>query len=460
MFLYKIVHFCVILEKYFPMKTTLLLLFVSFLSQPLLGQEGFLFDGKSKKATIPFSLINNLVFIPIQVNGIQLNFLLDSGVEETILFGLEDQQEVPYFNPEKINLRGLGSAEPIEGIKSTENSLETKGLKSTKHTLYVVLDQEFNLSSHIGIPVNGIIGYTFLKNNLVAINYQKKKIFVYPNNEKNRKKLKKKYQILPLTIERNKPYISSSITLENKNREAKLLVDIGNSDAVWLFENQAKDITIPAKNFDDYLGQGFSGDVYGKRAKIAQMKLGNFVFNNPIAAFPDTLSIKNVSLVPNRVGSVGGEILKRFDLVFDYPNQHIYLKSNSDFNTPFLYNKSGIEIAQVGFQWVKETVTLQTVPTESNWKKNEGEKPTNTFKYKFQLKPIYEIISVRPNSNAALSGLKNGDVIIRLNGNKAYQFTLQDINSILKSPEQKKITIQVERNQQLLHFQFQLLDEL
>jgi hypothetical protein len=27
--------------------------------------------------------------------------------------------------------------------------------------LYIILDPEFNLSSHVGIPVNGIIGYQF-----------------------------------------------------------------------------------------------------------------------------------------------------------------------------------------------------------------------------------------------------------------------------------------------------------
>lgn len=63
----------------------------------------------------------------------------------------------------KIKLRGLGSEEEIEGLKSTKNILETHGLKSNDHMVYIILDQSFNLSSHIGIPVNGIIGHKFLK---------------------------------------------------------------------------------------------------------------------------------------------------------------------------------------------------------------------------------------------------------------------------------------------------------
>ena len=67
-------------------------------------------------------------------------------------------------------------------------------------------------------------------------------------------------------------------------------------------------------------------------------------------------------MVPDRIGSVGGEILKRFTVVFDYQNEQMYLKKNKDFNAPFNYNKSGIKIQHNGLQWVQETVHLETVP--------------------------------------------------------------------------------------------------
>lgn len=157
------------------MKKYIILFFGLLTSFTLKAQDDFLIEKNKKKVVIPFKLINNLVFIPIKVNGIELNFLLDSGVEETILFSMEDKKEVSFKNVQKIKLRGLGSEEEIEGLKSTNNILETHGVKSVNHMVYIILDQGFNLSSHIGIPVNGIIGYKFFKNNIVEINYQKKK---------------------------------------------------------------------------------------------------------------------------------------------------------------------------------------------------------------------------------------------------------------------------------------------
>ena len=444
-----------------PMRKAITLCLLFIYALPTLGQEGFLFEKNVDKVVIPFKFINNLIFIPIKVNGVELNFLMDSGVEETILFSMEDKKEVSFFDVEKITLRGLGSEESIEGLKSRNNTLEVNGLKSTDHLLYIVLDQSFNLSYHIGIPVNGIIGYNFLKSNLVEINYERKRITVHRDKPKIKNKIEKRYQNVPITIERSKPYIEGSVVINSSEIPVKLLIDIGNSDAIWLFQNESKMIKVPEKNFEDYLGKGFSGDVMGKRALIKKFTMSKFEFYNPIIAFPDTISIRHVTMVTDRSGSVGSEILKRFSVVFDYPNKKMFVKKNRSFYSPFGYNKSGIELQHYGLQWVQETVYLETIPIiksdDLSFKKNEN---GNNFKYKFELKPIYIIANVRKNSPAALSGLQKGDVIVKINDKPGYEFTLEKINSILKSEDENWINFEVERDSQILKFKFQLLNVL
>ncbi|MBZ4034458.1 signal protein PDZ [Flavobacterium sp. 17A] len=439
------------------MKKYKVLFFGLFLPFLLFGQGDFLMENNATKATIPFKLINNLIFIPIKVNGVELNFLLDSGVEETILFSMEEKQEVSFNNVEKIKLRGLGSEEEIEGLKSTKNILETHGLKSSDHMVYIILDQSFNLSSHIGIPVNGIIGHKFFRNNLVEINYQKKRIIVHSKNAKFQGKLDKKFKMVPITIERSKPYIVTTATVNNEKIEAKLLIDIGNSDAFWIFENDK--IKLPDKNFPDFLGKGFSGDIEGHRAKIDQFSIDEFDFKKPIVSFPDSLSIRNVKMVPGRIGSVGGEVLKRFTLVINYKDKELYLRKNSKFSEPFTYNKSGISIQHNGLQWVQETVHLETVRV-ANTMDELQDKNNNNFKYKFALKPVYEIVNVRRNSAAEKCGLRKGDIIVSINKIQPYRYTLQQINNLLKSEDDVWINLEVERNSVVLKFRFKLEDEL
>ena len=437
-----------------------IVLFFGVLTPFLLNaQNDFLIESGHSKVTIPFKLINNLIFIPIKVNGVELNFLLDSGVEETILFSMEDKQEVSFNNVEKIKLRGLGSEEEIEGLKSTNNVLTSHGLKSQNHLLYIILDQTFNLSSHIGIPVNGIIGHKFFKNNVVEINYQRKKITIHSNNEQVRKKLGKKFTSIPITIEKSKPYIEAVAVVDSQEIPAKLLIDIGNSDSFWVFENNK--IKLPKKNFPDFLGKGFSGDIEGHRAKIEKFSLADFNFKNPIVSFPDSSSIKNVRMVPGRIGSVGGEILKRFTLVLDYAGKNLYLKKNSKFFEPFTYNKSGITVQHNGLQWVQETVHLQTVQVASSMGEVEQNlKKDDNFRYKFSLKPVYEIVNIRKHSAAEKCGLQKGDIIVSINNNLPYKYSLQQINSLLKSEEDIWINLEVERNSLILKFRFKLEDEL
>lgn len=436
-----------------------MLFFGLLASLSLQAQGDFLIEKHSKKATIPFKLINNLVFIPIKVNGVELNLLLDSGVEETILFSMEDKQEVTFNNVQKIKLKGLGSEEEIEGLKSTNNTLETHGLKSINHLVYIILDQNFNLSSHIGIPVNGIIGYKFFKNNIVEINYQRKKIIIHSNNEETRRKLEKKFKVLPITIEKSKPYIYTTAIVDSIKVPAKLLIDIGNSDAFWIFENSK--IKLPKKNFPDFLGKGFSGDIEGHRAKIDNFLIEDFNFKKPIVSFPDSSSIKNVKMVPDRIGSIGGEVLKRFTVVIDYADKKLYLKKNSKFSEPFTYNKSGITVQHNGLQWVQETVHLETVKVATSIEESGyNDKKDGNFKYKFSLKPVYEIVNIRKKSAAEKCGLQKGDIIVSINNNIPYKYTLQQINTLLKSEEDIWITLEVERNSLLLKFKFKLEDEL
>ncbi|REG98436.1 PDZ domain-containing protein [Flavobacterium aquicola] len=440
-------------------KCVIFLFFIAISS--VFAQEGFVFEKGIEKVTIPITLINNLVFIPIKVNGVELNFLLDTGVEETILFSLEDNPNVNFFNSEKISLRGLGSEDAIEGLKTTNNILELNGVKANYQLIYVILDQSFNLSSQIGIPVNGIIGYQFFKNNLVRFDYANKRVVVYKNNETNRKKIEKKFDKIPITIEKLKPYLIGIVEMKESRVSTKLLLDTGNSDSVWLFQNLSEDIKVPAKNFDDFLGKGFSGDIEGKRARVKNFSFDKYTFRSPIVAFPDSSSIKSVRMVKDRAGSVGGEILKRFSVVFDYQNQQLYLRKNSRFSEPFGYNKSGIEIKHNGIQWVKETVKMETVPLSGGISfDREGNNVTNDFRYKFELKPVYEIANIRKKSAAEKSGLLVGDIIISINKAPAYRYSLEKLNEMFKSEEDKWIYLEIDRNGKVLKFGFQLIDDL
>lgn len=435
----------------------LLLFFLTSLSSGF-SQSGFHFEKTKKKVVIPFQLINNLIFIPINVNGETLTFLLDTGVEETVLFSLDEKEEVSLYQLEKIKLRGLGANDAVEAFKSSKNKLEVMGFTDTDHEIYLILDQEFNFSSQVGIPVNGIIGYHFFKNHLVEIDYDRKKVMVYPEtNTKIRKRLAKIYHRETISLENNKPYYMTNVATISNTRPSKMLIDTGNSDAIWLFLNEAKDLSLPAKNISCFLGRGFSGNVYGQRARIRQFTFGNTTFENPIGTFPDSTSLRSVNFVSQRVGSLGGEVLSRFSVFFDYPNNHIYAKPGAKSKAPFHFNMSGLEVQHDGLEWVtqsyRDNTTRVAIAQSTHY---NTDRVQDNLKIKFELKPIFRIFNVREGSPAQQAGLQKDDRIVKINGKDAHYLTIEKINELLKSEEGKIIEIEIERKGVTRKYKFQL----
>lgn len=411
----------------------------------------------TQKTVIPFKLIANLIFIPVNINGVDLNFLLDTGVSETSIFSLENQ-ELKLPNVEKIKFSGLGGNTSIDGFRSDNNMARIgKNFVNRSMTIYIIVDQDFNISSHVGIPVNGIIGYHFFKDYPVVIDYASKKITIYNNESLFRKRIKK-FEEIDISIEKNKPYVFADVEMTNERKPSKLLIDLGNSDPIWLFPALIKDFVYNRPNIDDYLGRGFNGDVYGKRSRIHRLYLGKFSFDKPLTAMPDEFSIQHVNLVEDRKGSVGGDIMRRFTVAFDYAQQKMYLKKNTAFDDPFHFNMSGLDFRQDGMEWSKDMVTL---PARSKGSPSGGtEIINNSLQYNFVLKPVFSVAGVRKDSPGEKAGLQKEDRLISINGRKTADMTLQKILEMMKSGEGRAIEINIERKNKPMTFRFKLEDPI
>ena len=422
------------------------------------AQNGFQIENNSKKVKIPFEIYNNLIVLSVKVNGEPLKFLLDTGVKESIIFSLDEFNEINFSKIETIKIKGYGETNLYDAYKSTNNTIQINNLIDNNHTFYLILNQELNISTHLGIPINGIIGYHFFKNNLIKINYLNKNITVYNENFKNSDNFKSKYSKLDVTFLNNKPFVTSNLELENNDsiKKITMLLDLGNSDAIWLLKNKFITQNLPKTTIKDYLGRGLSEDVYGDRARIKKIGFGQFNFNNPLVAFPEYNLNKNTDSIQERSGSIGSEIMRRFTIILDYKSEAIYLKKNKNFDDPFSYNMSGLEIQHQGLQWIKQTYQETATPIFNVYNEDGDTSFTANIKYKFELKPIYIILSVRENSTAQIAGLQKNDVILKVNKKKAYNYKLQELLELFKSEDGKTIEIEVERNKKILLYKFQL----
>ncbi|NER12368.1 PDZ domain-containing protein [Leptobacterium flavescens] len=410
-----------------------------------------------KKEVIKFKLANNLMVIPIEVNGVELSFILDTGVNKPILFNLFDSDTLQVKQVEEIYLKGLGEGEAIKAYRSKGNKFRMDGIYNPNQELYIVLDKEINFSPKLGIPVHGIIGYDLIKDFVLDINYVSKKIKFYRKGEYEYKECKK-CEEFDLELFRNKPYLKSKVTIENSEEiDVKLLIDTGSSDALWLFKDEEKGIKIPTRKFEDFLGRGLSGSIFGERSRVDNFRVGSFGLKDAKVSFPDSLSIQFVRNMNNRNGSVGAEILKRFHMVLDYSSNKVTLRKNSNFKDPFKYNMSGIEVQHNGIRLVRELASnINGVVARNESDATGTVKVVLTEQFKFSLHPSFEIAELRENSPAALAGLKIGDVLLSINGKQTHRYSLQEVNELLNERVGKKIRLTIDRKGVELRFFFEL----
>ena len=94
------------------MKNTLqifLILFFAICINIRSQSEGFRMMNTMKTyEDIRFQFINNLIVIPIKVNNKKLNFILDSGVNKTIVFNSSKVDTILSNFEYKYKLKGLG----------------------------------------------------------------------------------------------------------------------------------------------------------------------------------------------------------------------------------------------------------------------------------------------------------------------------------------------------------------
>jgi len=411
-----------------------------------------------KSEKVHFQLINNLIVIPLEINDAKLNFILDTGVSKPILFNLSDQDSIELKNVTEMTINGLGAGDPIKALNSNGNVFKLKKISNHNQQLFVVLDKDINFSPTLGIPIHGIIGFELFRDFVVDINYSNKSIkFIDPKHYEGVSN--KKGKTLPLSIIDRKAYIDGEVSFEDQeNVPVKLLVDTGSSDAVWLFQDLEKGINVPDENYVDYLGKGLNGNIFGKRTKVNSVKIGDFVLNNAKAAFPDMYSFSSIKDLGDRNGTVGGEILRRFNIVFNYAANKVTLRKNGYFKAPFRFNMSGLEIQHNGVRYIAERITDSRGVVRNDERAFGDVQILMENRTRLSLVPEIIVSGIRAGSPAEEAGLREGDVILAVNGKRIHRYKLQEVMHMINEKEGKRVRLLIERFNKDLLFSFTLQD--
>ena len=362
-------------------------------------------NGK-KSTTVPFRLYRNHVHVEAEFNGARkLELILDTGMPApgVLLMGGAAVRELnlAYAGEARVGGAGGGSfpAKVAAGV-----ALRIGDLLLREQTAIVKADAADQAGQGVNetiVDASGVIGFALFGRLVVAIDYDRMLLTLSEPDDFN-------YQgqgsRLPLAFESNFPFVDCAAQLAHgKSVSLKMIVDLGATHALSLNIGAQPDIQAPGK-FIRFWGRGAGGEVSGRLGRIRSLSLGKYALSNIVAGFHDA------KLMPlEKDGNLGSDVLRRFNLIFDYSRRTMIMEPNSHFNEPFETAMSGILAEKVA----------------------PGE---------------FVIRHILPESPASEAKLQENDRILEINGLPAGQMSNDDLFSV-SSKEGESLKLNIRRGE-------------
>ncbi|HSC54416.1 MAG TPA: aspartyl protease family protein [Phnomibacter sp.] len=398
-------------STYFTKTGRILLVLLGMLGfQPIARSQEMFTQGPAKVLSqVGFEqLTGGVVIIKALLNDYPdtLNFIMDTGSGGISLDSTTTATLGLTTVPSDRTIRGIAGIKKVDYTNG--HTLHLPGL-DVKNLDFHINDYEI-LTGVYGLKIDGIIGYSFLRRYIVAMNYDDKIMTVYSIGDlkypRGGTMLRPAISGLPMQFAEME---------DAKNITGRFYLDTGAGLNLLLSNDFASDSSLFSSGKKKFptIAEGLGGKKDMELTTMKRFKLGNFKFLNvPVFLFEDEF---NVTAYPHLGGLIGNDILRRFNVIINYSRSEFHLVPNTHFREPFDYSYTGL-----GLYYTNGTIV---------------------------------VTDVIPKSPAAVAGLQVGDVVIAVgnsfsNSMQIYRTQLQQTGS--------KIKMVVTRNNELFETTMQV----
>jgi len=332
----------------------------------------------SYAAQIPAVFVHNLIFIPVRING---------GTPS--LFELDTSAERTSIEPARAKELGL----PIGSGGTVQNAqLTMAGLRLGLGALPVIARRNF--AETTGQPAHGVLGRDFFDHAVVLVDYLRQTVQIFDPATYTYAGTGKSFPITggPAPLIRAKGNISG-----HKGFEGEFEINTALDSAIVFYSSFTDSKQISSAHFKAISASYPELDEGSKIlvGRIKDFQIGAYIVEEPVALFSQ---MNSISAGNGKVdGQIGGDFLRRFSIVFDFPHHRVFLDPNLQINHTAQEDMSGLSILAKG-------ANLKT----------------------------FEIVQVRPGTPAAEAGLKEGDVIVGVDDEAAADLSLSAIRDLFR----------------------------
>ncbi len=346
-------------------------------------------------AEIPAEFIGGLILLPLHVNQSQ-----------PCLFVLDSTAAATSIDPERATELGIPAGQSVE--------MEFAGVDLTLPELPHAPKPNFD--ARFGREYEGTLGRDFFESFVVAIDYERKTVRLFDPGAYRYSGRGKSFH---LSFAGDTPVVRAKSNTNGKTVEGDFGIDTALDASVLFSESYANAHRmlshlkmIPAMDevSDD------SADA--RLGRIRLFQIGPFPVQQAIATF----SKLNAGTTGGEklAGEIGGGILRRFTVIFDYPHMQVIFDPNSNRRTEEFEDMSGISVMA-------------------------GGPGLRTFK----------VTRVRPGTPGAEAGLQKGDIIEGIDQDPAADLSLIQVRDLFRQLGHPYL-LTIQRNDQTLHLTMKL----
>lgn len=359
---------------------------------------------------ISFELWRNRVYLQTRINGSDpFPFILDTGASTTTI-SQEFARQLNLQLKNRHQEKGVGVGEGSTDISSLDSiTIDLYGHKAVaKHAIAI----EMGNGSANGRHPYGVLGSEIFSRYVIEIDYAAKTVSLYDSRS---------YiyagpgEVVPFKLLGGSPFVKIKVEMPGlKTVEGFFMIDTGSSGGLGLNSPFVKKNLLlkSQQRFLDRSASGASGQARVLMGRAQSLRLGSSVIQRPVAHLSQAK--EGASADSSYDGTIGGEILRRFKVIFDYSRERMILESNAHYDESYEYDMSGIFLLAEGKDY-----------------------------------KTYRIGHVFEDTPAAEAQLREGDIIEAIDGKSASEFTLSQLQLMFRQ-EGKQYLMIIRRGDQII----------
>jgi hypothetical protein len=285
--------------------------------------------GSGEEHVIPIGVERDITLVTVKIGDMTIpKMLLDTGMplDGVLIHNPDYRDSIDLSRAMEVRIGGAGPGEASTALMIDSAAFVLGDIEMRNQRILVLLDDIYE-----GFATNGIIGYSIFGHYATELDYDDNTMTL---SDPVGLEVGDGWTAIPIYFKDNNiPWIDAAIVVEDEAPvRISTYIDYASSDAIELLERPEMKFPLPKETEEAHLGTGLSGDIHGRRGRIAKLMIGPYELEDVDAAIaPAEIRSKQ----DNADAVLGNAALRRFNLIFDYAGGWLYLRPNSHFDEPF-----------------------------------------------------------------------------------------------------------------------------